>query len=68
VKIERRKKLTRAELAQITTSRPVVRRVLDRGGSRRPEKPHSRGPMRPRRRQKNLTVDSLDSMRRVRGG
>ncbi len=40
VKIERRKgSLTPRELAQITSSRPVVRKV-------RPDKSHSRGPMR----------------------
>jgi hypothetical protein len=36
---ERRNKLTRAEWAAITSSRPVVRRMLDRGESTRPEKP-----------------------------
>lgn len=43
MKIERRKDLTAREWAAITSARPVVRRVLDRGQSRRAEDPHSPG-------------------------
>jgi hypothetical protein len=44
VRVERRQ-LTRREWAAITSSRPVVRQVLERRPqSSRPENPHSPGP------------------------
>jgi hypothetical protein len=43
VTIERRNKLTRAEWAAITSSRPVIRKVLDRGNYTRAEKMESNG-------------------------
>ena len=63
MKIERRRKLAAREWAAITSSRPVVRRVLERPEARRPESSISPGPSFLGR----TSLDEMSTQKRVRG-
>jgi len=62
MKVERRRKLTRAEWRAITSARPVVRRIPP------PEKPHTSAPMRAWLRFHLLPVESNKRSTQTRGG
>jgi hypothetical protein len=64
---ERRRRLTRSEWAAITSGQPVVRGVLDRGQSGRPEKSHSPGLIGPARSE-DLAVESNKRSAETREG